>query len=572
MFLKSLKIECDGTVIRDITFRKGMNLIVDETSTGKSDKQKTGNNVGKTTILRLISFCLGGGAKSIYQDPEFPKKFNEEIKAFLTQENVIITLLLQEDLDDLLSKQVVIRRNFLTYNRKIMEINGESISSKYFDSELKKVFFDFSEDKPTFNQIKAKNIRDEAERLENTVKVLDRFTKNEEYEALYLFWLGVHVVDADKKRARLEEQKLENKILGRLQTEKSESMLKQFIEILNRDIAAEEKKKNDFNLNEDYEEDLGDLNQVRTELNKSSSEVARLELRKELIQESLKDLEEEYSRVDINQIANLYGQAKALIPDVQKTFEETVEFHNQMIAEKIKYIDQELPAINQKLGILKSEVQNFLSKEKEYSEKLQKAGAIEELQVIISELNRLYEQKGAHEEKLNQLEKSKKILKKIEEDLESIDKGIKAQDPLIQERVKAFNEFFSEISNNLYGEKFALDASCEKQKNTNNAFYKLSVDSLSGRPGPGKKKGEIVAFDLAYIKFADSQQMECFHFVLHDQMEVVHGNQITGLLNEVSKTNCQLVVSVLRDKLPAELLNPEYEILSLSQDNKLFKV
>ena len=59
MFLKSLKIERGSELIRDITFIKGINLIVDETTT--SDRTESGNNVGKTTVLRLIDFCLGGG-------------------------------------------------------------------------------------------------------------------------------------------------------------------------------------------------------------------------------------------------------------------------------------------------------------------------------------------------------------------------------------------------------------------------------------------------------------------------------------------------------------------------------
>ncbi len=52
MFLKSLKIENNGTVIRNIEFHKGINLIIDETKT--SDRKESGNSVGKTTVLRLI--------------------------------------------------------------------------------------------------------------------------------------------------------------------------------------------------------------------------------------------------------------------------------------------------------------------------------------------------------------------------------------------------------------------------------------------------------------------------------------------------------------------------------------
>ena len=80
MFLKSLKIEKDGKEIRDIPFHKGINLIIDETSS--SNKTETGNNVGKTTVLRLIDFCLGGDGENIYKDPEFKSKTNK-LKGFV---------------------------------------------------------------------------------------------------------------------------------------------------------------------------------------------------------------------------------------------------------------------------------------------------------------------------------------------------------------------------------------------------------------------------------------------------------------------------------------------------------
>ena len=60
--------------------------------------------------------------------------------------------------------------------------------------------------------------------------------------------------------------------------------------------------------------------------------------------------------------------------------------------------------------------------------------------------------------------------------------------------------------------------------------------------------------------------------LLHDQMEVVDDNQIKGLANQVINANCQFVVPILRDKLPKELDKPEFQVVSLSQSNKLFKV
>ena len=71
MFIKSLKIYNDNGVIRNIQFHKGLNLIVDNTPDTQTN---TGNNVGKTTVLRLIDFCLGKDGRIIYTDPSNPAR------------------------------------------------------------------------------------------------------------------------------------------------------------------------------------------------------------------------------------------------------------------------------------------------------------------------------------------------------------------------------------------------------------------------------------------------------------------------------------------------------------------
>lgn len=568
MFLKSLEIinTRKNEIIRDIPFIRGLNLIIDETPE-TIDLKKTSNNIGKTTVIRLIDFCLGADPKNIYQDPEFKNRSNEEVKNFLEDQEVLIVLTLEMD-----NKEIVIERNFMSHSKKILKINGENIQAQNFDFELKKQIFDFTEAKPTFKQIKAKNIRDDAERLSYTVKVLGSFGKDAEYEALYLFWLGVQYESADRKRELLENQKLEQKIYDRIIVDGNESKLNQFIEILNRQIKELELKKDNFNINESYKKDLKQLDKIKSDLNTENSLISRLSLRRELIIESQQSLEKEKTNINVKELEELYSRANSLLPNLQKSFEDTLQFHNQMVEEKVNYITQELPELTTKIRNLDTSINNLLAAEKEFSDKLRKAGAIEELQVIIDELNQLYENKGKYTEQLSKLEDSTQKLSDIEEELSTIDDNIENLDANIQEKVRLFNIQFADISQKLYRETFALSASFEKQKRTNNKFYKLSVDSLNARAGTGKKKGEILAFDLAYIKFADEQDIKCLHFVLHDQMETVDNNQIITFLQEVSNANCQLITPVLRDKMPAELQTGAYEILSLSQDQKLFKI
>jgi hypothetical protein len=96
---------------------------------------------------------------------------------------------------------------------------------------------------------------------------------------------------------------------------------------------------------------------------------------------------------------------------------------------------------------------------------------------------------------------------------------------------------------------------------------------MEGNTSTGKKKGQIAAFDLAYIQFATEIVIPHLKFVMHDQIENIHDNQINGILKDVvQQIDCQYIVPVLKDKLPNNTDWKQHVILSLSQKEKLFKV
>lgn len=565
MFLKGLKIEHDDEEIRDISFRKGVNLIVDETN--KEDLKTSGNNVGKTTVLRLIDYCLGAKGKNIYQDPEFKNKKNTEIEDFLTQKNIVITLTLKQDLDDEESTEITMRRNFLQYANKIQEIDGKKYSNDEYPKKLKELIFHSKKEKPTFRQIVSKNIRDEKNRLVNTVKVLHATTTHQEYEALYLFWFGIDLEESDRKQKLISRKKLESTLQKKLQAEGTLSSINQSLIVINRSLDSLNEKKDSFNLNQNYENDIVRFNQVKSELSRSSTRLSRLELRRELIVESGNELDSEVSDLDADKISALYNEAKVLIPDLQKTFEETLSFHNSMIQEKKRFITEELPELDAQIESLNLNLNSLLKEEKELADKLKNTGQKESFQSILDELALLSERKGSLDEKKRLWERSLSQSQSINRELEEINEGISSLDSTIQQRVSEFNKYFSDISSRLYGEQFILSP------DKNDRGYELNISSISGNLGTGKKKGQMASFDLAYIQYADQANIDCLHFILQDQIENVHDNQISNLMTEiVSEVNCQYVMPILKDKLPDDVSIGDYTVLTLSQDDKLFRI
>jgi uncharacterized protein YydD (DUF2326 family) len=565
MFLKELLIHHDENLIRKITFKKGLNLIIDETLT--SDITESGNNVGKTTVLRLVNYCFGTDGANIYTDSEFKEKSSSEIEKYLTENNIIISLTLKDNLEIPSSKEVTIRRNFLKRKDKLLEINGEKVTSKNFQTELKEKIFLSNRKKPTIKQIVAKNIRDDENRVVHTLKVLNQYTKIEEYEALFLFWLGIEPDSNARKQELIKDKSHETNILERIQKSISIPQINQSLLVINRNIEDLTTRKENLNINENYESDLEDLNTTKQKISEASSRIGSLEMRLNLIKESQFELEKDISDINVDDVKALYLEAKKLIPDLQKSFEDTINFHNRMIHNKIDFITGEMPEIESQLNNFKTELSTLRFKESTLIDKIKKSDLMDDLDEIITKLSKLHEQKGELEEQKRNYTESSDSLEKIEVELEGINKGIYSKDDLITSRVAKLNEHFSAFSDNIYGEQFIV--SPEKHEKG----YQLTISNLSGNLGTGKKKGQIAAFDLAYIKFADENNIKCFHFIMQDQIENIHENQINNLLLEVvNNVNCQYIIPVLKDKLPEHIDPAQYTVASLSQDNKLFKV
>lgn len=565
MFLESLKIFNRDALIREIYFHKGINLIVDETPES-FPKTVSGNNVGKTTVLRLVDYCFGSDGKSIYQDTEFKNQPNTLIENFLKENEIIIETTLIADLADPHSEKVVIRRNFQQRAKKIQEINGENITNNTdFDKKLKELIFKTEVDKPTFRQIISKNIRDEKNKMTNIVKVLSSYASSEVYEALYLFWLGIDTNELDQKQRLSESKKSEENFQKRLRKEGELSLIQQQLTFLNSKIKELSERKKLFVINEEYGTDIDELNLTKAALNANSTLLSRLQMRRELITESKLELEKEFSHVNTTQVRLLYERANSLIQNLQVSFEDTVKFHNDLLHEKLKFITKELPGLEKQIAEVKAKLTGLQSKEKILTSKIEKSGFSDDLEAIILELNKLSEKKGGLEEQRRLWESSIEKLKNIESELESINEGIVSSNDLIQNRITVFNKYFTEFSNQLYGEYYILSTQ-QTEKG-----YDLIVTNIEGNPSTGKKKGQIAAFDFAYLKFADDLEINCLHFVMHDQLESIHDNQINTIAAVANRLNGQYVVPILRDKIPANIDISAYQIVSLSQTDKLFR-
>ena len=572
MFIEKLEISTKHGTIREMNFHTGMNLIIDNTPL-TDDLKITGNNVGKTTVLKLIYFCLGGEGKDIYTDEENKNKVYEEVKSFLINQEVLVTLTLTNGFNTQRKDRLVIERNFLSGKNAIRKINGESILKKDFENELSaKIFPEHKNEKPSFKQIISHNIRYKDNSINKTLKTLNSYTLDVEYETLYLYLLGCGFDSGAKKQALSNKIKQENAYKERLEKKQKKNSYEVALAIIEDEIVKLNKKKSLLNINENFEEDLNRLNEIKYKINRLTSLITKLEIRRDMIVEAKNEMEKDVSSIDLDQLRLLYSESKEYIPKLHKTFEDLVAYHNKMIVEKISFITKELPSLSDKIENEKRTLKELLNDEKELSLKISKSDSFNDLENIISEINEKYRLKGEYENTISQINEVDLVLKEIENELKNIDQYLYSSDfqEKLKKQITKFNKYFSSVSYELYGEKYALTYDIINNKKTNKPVYKFST--FNSNMSSGKKQGEILCFDLAYIMFADEEGISCVHFLLNDKKELMHDNQLSKVADYVMKKDIQLVISILKDKLPYDLLNKANVVVELSQEDKLFRI
>lgn len=569
MFIKSLTISSEKEIIREIKFRKGINLIVDETI--NLDETSTGNNVGKTTVLKLIDFCFGAETNIVYIDQENKKVTYNLVKEFLEKNKILITLILTENLDNENAEQIIMERNFLSRKNSIRRINGNDIQEKDYESELTRLLFpEHKNEKPTLRQIISHNIRYKDENINNTLKTLS-FGKDVDYETLYLFLFGCDFNNGNEKQKILTKLNQEHTFQKRLEKNQTKNTYETALSLIEEDIKILNEKKFNLNLNENFEQDLDKLNKLKYQLNKLSSEINKLNIRRDIIKETQQELNHSVSSINLNELHQIYQQTTKLVGNIQKTFDDLVKYHNQMLNEKVKFISKELPQLENEINKKNEQLKKLLKQEKELSNLIAKSDTFEDLQELINDLNEKYRQKGEYENIIQQLNEVETNIKDFNEQLNIIDNELFSDEfeQIVKNQIFKFNKYFSTISNQLYGEHYAIKYDKITNKN-NQKLYKFSAFNLNF--SSGKKQGEISSFDIAYILFADEENIPCLHFLLNDKKELMHDNQLSKIAEIVDDNNIQFVASILKDKLPNELNKEEYFIIKLSQTDKLFRI
>ena len=572
MFLRKLTIKNADGVIRELNFTQGVNLVIDDTPV--AELRASGNNVGKTTVLRLIDFCLGGDQTLIYTDSEDTGKTYAKVQNFLMEKNVQVLLELSPSLDGAGGGSVVIERNFLPRNKgKVLQLNQVPYTSETaFKKALSKVLFPGKDpDKaPSMRQLISHNMRFHQWNIEKTLETLPPQTDSLEYESLYLYMFGCSFEEGKDKKNLENLLKTEEQYRSKLSGKEPLEVFVNHLRQIEGQIERLKTRKANLNYNPDYEAELEELTRIKQSVGKSSQEVGLLQMRLSFYQRTIESLRKDRCQCDFDKLNTLYRDIQRFAPHIQKTFEDMVEYHNQMLEERERFIIQDVEGLESKLGEARIKLKEFLAKEKELSQHLSKSNVFDELSAVMDALNENYRSKGAMEKIIEQIRESEARSKELRDKLDAINGYLQSKEfeQKLDHQLDKFNEWYSEISQALYGQVYSVYKTVRETKRGK----RYEFGSFNGNIGSGKKQGEILCFDIAYTLFADQENIPCLHFLLNDKKELMDDHQLNIITDYIADKNVQLVFSILKDKLPQELLSKAHTVVELSQESRLFRI
>lgn len=565
MRLNKLWVFKNNEVLREIPFKDGVNLIIDS----ESDSSGSGNSVGKSTLSRLVDYIFLSTGKDIYEEPEFGKLIPEVIE-LIDNNNIFIRL----SITGFDGKEYLLGR-FLARNENssLYYLGRKEVDKKKYTKILAEQVFGLTSDKPTIRNLSHKFIRNTHEKMQNTTKFLHGNTKSDVYDQLYLFLFGFKDLHLLKEKATINRKiSTKKKDLSAYRKPNKESALQKMLKPLESEKEELKQKISNFDFTDNQEKGVKELVDIQSQISELTVEYSNYEARVNYLKKSIDRLKSNASSVDGKELYEIYEFAGVSVNSkLKRTYEDLMVFHNKVIANKVNLIESDLFRFEELSLSVREKINELQSSESKVFKEVSEPETLKSIGEIYNNLSLVREKIASVGVLLNKIEDTKKEISELEELKESIVIKINDNSEELNENVEEFNTNFGELSKKFYNDRYIFDLNFDLDKE------KCDFDIANVTPNStgGKKKGELSAFDFAYIKFVTNKGLNRPRFIIHDSIEDVDVKQIIDIFNEANKLKGQYIVSVLSDKISKDSFS-EFKshdvILRLSESDKFFRV
>ena len=569
MFIGSVKLRnsINGQVMREVVFHKGANLIVDAY---ESDRH---NKVGKTTFLKLIDVLLGANGKDrLYKDDE-TNSVNEELRDIIKEKRVVGEMTLVNSFERPSSQNVELKVELFPRGEYFFE--GEKVSANRYRELLGETLFAVNSNKPTFRQLIKSFVRISLSGDDYSFLRTLTSASIADYRAVYNYLFDISDSELDARLAELNRElnklKESAKQYRRLAGIEDEEQLIQVGVALERECQRVESRLGDLFDADEFKANRETIEEARSQYARLCSDLAEIEFRMERNAECIERARKEIARqADLSLSRSFYEEVRSLIPSVNKTFEDMVEFNRALCKNEITYfqevgaeLESERVGIQAKLTTFSVENSRFLS--------LLDGEAMNEYEALLGECMRLRQEMGRNTEVLSTLQGYDGRIKTLESQIASLSDGGEERESSIsshQDRMNSFNNYFTPMANAVNGERPILTYSTATDK------FPVAITDLNGS-STGTRKSLLAVYDLSYQEFAIANKIEAPRFVVQDVVENVEGEDLKKIVDIANSINCQFIVAVLKEKLDSSRIPQDAQdsmcILELSKQDKLFQ-
>lgn len=553
IIIKNMKTDNE---IRNVSFKMGMNCIVDNSKSAKHNK------VGKTTFLKLIDIVLGQqDRKSIYFD-KTTNSDEDNLKEFIKNNDVCVELYLSNR--ELKETKHILKVELFPKGKRY--IDGEELTLKDYKKKLNYIFFGNVENTPTFRLLLNSFIRvplDEDSFLSTAIgtnRLQDRLVKD------YLF--NISDVETDSKIVNFQKNKTDVKKYKRMYLKMN-------------DISSKENLENEINnKRQDYylldnrlsnivdaskfKRDLKQEVTMRNKYKKISREIDDIDYRTHLNNITIEKLIESDNKIkSIDNIGELFNEVKEAMPSIDRKFNDLIQFNEMLIENKLGFLESQNKRMKDRKDYLKHEL---ISIDQNDDISLINDSEISQYEDIMNKRDNLISDILTKETDLKNIQKCDDDLSKEYEINDDFYKNS-------QKSMDDFNTYFEDYSQIICNEKLRL------KYNKNLKANALELENIKGSSN-GTRKSIMAAFDIAYQKFAEINKKKVPNFIVHDGLESIESRSVSNIISVLNNVEAQYVIGILNEDLELSLNETDlsYEekekikILELSSDNKLFKV
>ena len=541
-------------ILRNIKFNlEGMNLIVD-------NSDKSGNNVGKTTVLKLIDICLGAKEKKYIYEENETKAENSELKNYIETEKITVTLKVRKNDEDTELKVEL-------FERGKRFINGEVLKYESYVTKLKELFFGNNLKKPSFRQLIGKFIRvDQKQDNNRFIKYINASVSTKDYEAIYSFLFNLQ--DQNKidylSNIKKDVKDTENdiKVIKKMYNFKTIDELNQIIFVFDNDKQRLNEQIKEYIHVEESREFEKERIKLREEYQKFLEVEENLEFAIKKAKEIIENekAKNQNNKIDESVLKLLYDEVARNYNGLDKTFEDLIQFNYELSKNKINFYKELIKRKQKELKTLIEKKETFFNENKE---KLQdvKIKNFEEYYKIKSDFDKITEKQSVLREVIEKTSNLEEKLKKLNNEIK--ENNISKEKNITEEHGNIFNKYFSEYSERVENQKLVMYFSKENMP---------TISNINEGVGTGTKKTLISIFDLAYYSFIKELGLAFPEFIIHDVLETSQTESLEKIVDIVRETKVQYIAAVLNEKIKNNRnISQKDIVLTLNKNDKLFK-